>query len=622
MRFPFIFFAAAIGACGGGGGTSNANPPPPAGTGITPIYDIQGNGASSPLEGRAVTVEGIVTGDFQDNDADASRNLGGFYIQNTPDADLASSDAVFVFDGSNPSVDVASGDLVRVAGTVNEHFGETQVAASSVAVIGNGAIVAASVNLPVTATILNSDGQLVANLERFEGMLIRLPQTMTVAELWELERYGAVLLSEGGRQHQYTSQNSPDVAGFDAHNETVASRRLMLDDGLRVAYANPVRYLNAGAAPDYSIRVGDQISGVTGTLRYSRGSGSNGFEGYRLMPTEAPQFESMNPRPDVPNVSGAIRIGSYNVLNFFSAVDGGANVCGPSSSSSCRGADSVEEFDRQLAKTVTGIRMIDADVVGLVELENNASESLQHIVDGLNSVLGGGSYAFVDTGTIGDDAIKTGFIYKPATVTPVGAFAILDSSVDNRFADRRNRPVLAQTFAQISNGARVTVAVNHLKSKGSDCDSDGDPDVGDGQGNCNVTRSSAAAALADWLATDPTGSGDADFLIIGDPNTYFLEDPLTALKNAGYTNLAETMLGTDTYSFVFNGQSGALDHALASPSLAPQVTAISDWHINADEPPLLDYNLENSRDPALFDPTTPYRASDHDPLIIGLDLIP
>jgi predicted extracellular nuclease len=367
-----------------------------------------------------VTVEGVVTGDFQDNDTDASRNLGGFYIQNTPDADPASSDAVFVFDGSNPSVDVASGDLVRVSGTVNEHFGETQVAADSVSVIGNGSIAATSVNLPAAATTQNSDGRLIADLERFEGMLIQLQQTMTVAELWDLERYGSVLLSGGGRQHIYTTQNLPDIARFDAHNQAIASRRLILDDGQRATYASPVRYLTAGAAPGYSIRIGDQVSGVTGTLRYSRGSGGSGFEGYRLMPTEDPLFESMNPRPSAPNVAGTIRIASFNLLNFFST------------SSSCRGADSAAEFDRQLAKTVTAIRMIDADIVGLVELENNASESLQQIVDGLNSALGSASYAYVDAGTIGDDSIKTGFIFKPSTITPVSAFAILDSTVDNR----------------------------------------------------------------------------------------------------------------------------------------------------------------------------------------------
>ena len=80
------------------------------------------------------------------------------------------------------------------------------------------------------------------------------------------------------------------------------------------------------------------------------------------------------------------------------------------------------------------------------------------------------------------------------------------------------------------------------------------------------------------------------------------------------------MTGRDSYSFLFGGQVGALDHALASPSLVDQVAGVVEWHINADEPPLLDYNLEFDRDPGLFDGMTPYRSSDHDPLIIGLDL--
>jgi hypothetical protein len=164
----------------------------------------------------------------------------------------------------------------------------------------------------------------------------------------------------------------------------------------------------------------------------------------------------------------------------------------------------------------------------------------------------------------------------------------------------------------------LTVIVNHLKSKGSSCESDGDPNLGDGQGNCNQTRTNAAVAIADWVATDPTASNDPDVLIIGDFNAYTREDPLTALKNAGFTNLLDAK--SDAYSFAFDAQAGALDHAIASASLAPQVVETIEWHINADEPTLLDYNLEHGRDPALFDPDSPYRASDHDPVIIGLDL--
>ena len=626
MRYYLTLIAALISAslaaCGGsGGGASNANPPPPPGnTVITAIYDVQGSGAASPLVGQSVTVQGVVVGDFQDNDADVTSNLGGFYLQSVPDADFNTSDGVFVFDGNNPAVDVSAGDSVRVQGTVNEHFGETQVSASSVTVTGIGAILPFPVMLPAASLTTNSDGDLIADLERYEGMLIRLPQTLTVTGLRSLEQHGSVLLAEGGRQYTFTNRNAPDVAGYSAHIESNASRQLWLDDGFRIANATPVRYLSAGAAPNYSIRAGDQIADITGVLRYSRGSGSSGPEGYRLMPTVEPQFESMNPRPGPANVAGTLRVASANVLNFFTTVDTGQPVCGPEGSGNCRGADSDVEFDRQLEKTTSALAMIDADIVGLVELENNATDSLQAIVDSLNARLGAGTYSYVVTGTIGDDSIKTGFIYKSATVSLSGPFAVLDSNVDARFIDSRNRPVLAQTFAQNSNGAKLTVAVIHLKSKGSPCDSIGDPNTGDGQRNCNATRTSAATAMADWLATDPTSSDDSDVLVIGDSNSHYLEDPMTALGNAGFINLVESSAGQDTYSFLYGGQVGALDHALASPSLVDQVAGVVEWHINADEPRLLDYNLEFNRDPGLFDGTTPYRSSDHDPLIIGLDL--
>ncbi|MDH3373551.1 MAG: ExeM/NucH family extracellular endonuclease [Gammaproteobacteria bacterium] len=610
-----------LASCGGGGG-GNGNAPAPNNPVATPIYEVQGSGASSPLTGQAVVVEGVVTGDFQDGDGDDTRNLGGFYIQNLPDADFATSDGVFVFDGGNPSVDVNAGDFVRVDGVVNEFFGETQISASSVTVNGVGRILPAPINLPALATTTNNDGDIIADLERYEGMLIRFPQTLTVSALLELERMGEVLLTHGGRPYQFTNRNAPDVAGYDAYREALAARRILLDDGLRAANATPIRYLTAGVSRDYSIRVGDQVTDVTGVLRYSRGSGSDGTEAYRLMPTTNPQFESTNPRPGAPRIGGAVRLASFNVLNFFSGIDSGQPDCGPRANANCRGADSAAELTRQLGKIVTALHMLDADVVGLIELENNASESLQQIVDALNTRVGAGTYAYVDTGTIGDDAIKTGFVYKPVSVSLVGAAAILDSTVDSRFDDTRNRPALAQTFAQNSDNARVTIIVNHLKSKGSDCDAAGDPNLGDGQGNCNRTRSNAAAAMAGWVAADPTLSGDPDFLIIGDLNAYMLEDPVTTLRTAGFTNLTEATTGPDTYSFVFDGQSGALDHALASASLAPQVVEVLEWHINADEPPVLDYNLESGRDPGLFDSGTPYRASDHDPLIIGLDLTP
>jgi predicted extracellular nuclease len=157
---------------------------------------------------------------------------------------------------------------------------------------------------------------------------------------------------------------------------------------------------------------------------------------------------------------------------------------------------------------------------------------------------------------------------------------------------------------------------NHLKSKGSDCNAVGDPDLNDGQGNCNGTRTAAANAEATWLAADPTGSGDPDFLIIGDLNAYSMEDPITALKETGYTDLRQQFV-PEAWTYAYQGQIGSLDHALASVSLTSQVGGAGVWQINADEPVALDYNSYNQA--ALYQPN-PFRSSDHNPTLIGLNL--
>ena len=213
----------------------------------------------------------------------------------------------------------------------------------------------------------------------------------------------------------------------------------------------------------------------------------------------------------------------------------------------------------------------------------------------------------------------------------MGDFALLTTAIDPRFLDTKNRPTLAQTFEENSTGARFTVAVNHLKSKGSDCNDVGDPDAGDGQGNCNLTRYAAAQALVDWLASDPTGSGDPDFIIMGDLNSYAMEDPIDAIKAGAddtegtaddYTNLSFDYQGLFAYSYVFDGQSGYLDHALANAGMAAQITGVSDWHINADEADVVDYDtsFKPAEQEALDEPNA-YRASDHDAVLVGLDLL-
>jgi len=592
----------------------------------TPIYEVQGAGAASPLQGQTVLIEGVVTGDLQAGDADTQNTINGFYVQEQAaesDGDALTSDGIFVFDGLSPTTDVQVGDLVEVTGSVQEFFGETQLVAATVTVVSSGSPLPppATIAFPASAVIFVGD-EYIPDLERFEGMYVTLADTLYVTDVFNLDRFGEIQLIAGGVPFQFTNFAEPDAAGLDAHLRDIGSRTIMLDDGLLVQNPDPIRYPPPGLPNDVGavVRSGDTVSGLTGNIRYSRGTGGSGDDFYRLFPTQEPVFVTQNERPATPpDVGGSLKVASFNVLNYFTTLDLPGNLCGPELLG-CRGADSAEEFARQQAKIVAAITAIDADVFGLIELENSDGETLSVLVDALNGVAGPGTYDYVDTGFIGTDAIKVGFIYKPSAVVPDGPYAILDSSVDPSFIDTLNRPVLAQTFRETATAGVITLAINHLKSKGSPCNDVGDPDTGDGQGNCNLTRAAAAQATVNWLATDPTGSGDDDFLVIGDMNAYLQEDPIDEYRDGGYTDLLGAFVGPGAYTYSFDQQRGILDHALASAPLVPQVTGASVWHINTDEADALDYNLDFGRNPDIFEPDV-YRSSDHEPVIVGLNLV-
>ncbi len=605
------------------------------------IHVVQGPGTATPLAGQTVEIQGIVTTLFEDNDV-----VEGFFVQEEDldaDGDPNTSEGIFVFCNLNCVPAVAVNDQVTVQGIAEEFFGMTQIDAEFGSIVidtsGNPLPTPAAVDLPAGGSTQDE-----ATFESIEGMLVVFTDTLTVTEYFQLGRYGQVVLTEGSRSFQYTHTNEPDVAGFAAFTAELATRQIILDDdnndqNEQIAGPDapePYPFPPGGLSTTNRFRGGDTIANLFGVLHWSF-AGQQGTDAWRVRPVPGIDnvITPVNTRPSTPDdVGGTLTVANFNVLNYFTTIDVTSSSttgdCGPSGTLDCRGADSTAELVRQTDKIVAALAEIDADIVGLVEIENNASASLQGLVDAVNAVVGAGTYDFVDAGTIGTDAIKVGLIYRPATVAPAGAPAILDSSVDPTFIDSKNRPVLIQTFDEVATGERFTVAVNHLKSKGSACDDVGDPDANDGQGNCAGTREAGAIALANYLATDPTGSGDPDMLIIGDLNAYKMEDAITALTSAGYTDLIEQFLGNGAYSFVFNGQLGYLDHALGNASMTEQVTGVAEWHINADEVNLFDYN-DDIRDTgeASFEQKSgalpiyeanAFRSSDHDPVIVGLAL--
>ncbi len=590
-------------------GASNTCPLPvvvtECGDPATPIHDVQGNGDSSPMIGLPVSIEAVVVGDFR-----GSTGLQGFFLQeedSDQDADPATSEGLFVYEGYSVGTPISMGDRVHVAGRVKEFGGLTELAEiAGLSVCASGAIATpASVTFPLTDT---------ADLEQVEGMAVEITNnTLTVTEVYSLGRYGQLGLASGGRLMNPTQVAMP---GDDANAVGDANdlRRIVLDDGRSAQNPEVVPYPAPELSATNSVRVGDEVASLAGVLAYGSGA-------YRLHPTTAePVFIPTNPRTAAPDLDndGSLKVASFNVLNYFNGVSGFPTE---------RGADSASEFDRQRDKIINALVAMDADIVGLVEIENNGygeDSAIQDLINGLGDA--GLNYNFVDPGleSIGTDAIAVGFIYKPETIALNGGAAILDSSVDPDFIDTKNRPALAQSFSEVLTGASLTISVNHLKSKGSSCYEFKDYDNHDGQGNCNGTRTKAATALVNWLAIDPTGNNDDNVLIIGDLNAYAMEDPITAIQDGGYTNLVKTLSGDNAYSYVFSGESGNLDHALSSDSLTSRVTGISEWHINADEPIILDYNEEyqSAEQQLKYYSAGPYRASDHDPLIIELGLFP
>ncbi|WP_344342786.1 ExeM/NucH family extracellular endonuclease [Agrococcus versicolor] len=557
--------------------------------GVVLIGDAQGPGDASPIVGSQVEVEGVVTA--------VQPGLSGFVVQEE-DADqddlVTTSEAIFVFDAA-ALVDVAVGDAVRVGGAVSEFRGLTEIT------IDGFGLCEQDVALPATTEVAIP----LQAPESLESMLVAIPQTLSVIETFEYARFGTIVLGTD-RQLQPTAIHAPgSQAAIDLAAANLANR-IVLDDVRAQQNPDPAIHPNGEAFTlANTFRGGDDVTNVTGVLDW-RADTAETDPVWRIQPTQGADHEATNPRPEVPVVDGDLQVASFNVLNYFTTLDS-------------RGANTAEEFDRQEAKIVAAILELDADIVGLLEIENNDGVALDTLVAALNEAAAEPRYAAIDTGVVGTDEITTAVIYQPASVTPQGAFAVLDSTVDPRFDTTRNRPSIAQTFATNDTGALLTVSVNHLKSKGSACA--GDPDLGDGAGNCNLTRTNAAAALADWLAGDPTQAGTDNVLILGDLNSYDHEAPIVALESAGYVDQLERFQGEEAYTYVFDGQLGYLDYALAGPGLGDQVVDAAAWTANSDEVPILDYDMtfKQPAQDALYAPD-PYRASDHDAVLVGLDL--
>ncbi len=566
------------------------------------IPQIQGSAAISPFNNMAVVTQGVVT----------RKVSNGYFIQDVAgDGNPATSDGLFVFTNSTVNV----GDLVRVTGTITE-FKPAGAPRSATQMKDVTASTVLSTGNSVTPTNINFDGTL--DLAPFEGMLVNINNELTVNQAFFLGERGELTLAAGRREtatNRYRA-GTPEAIALAAAN---ARNSLVIDDGLTTA-PTVIPFIDGG---NRVVRSGDTASNLSGVIDYNTFGGGVGF---KLQLTAEPSFSATNPRSAAPAAAAGLKVASANVLNYFTTFTDGTDVAGntaqgctlgaSTSSANCRGADSLAEFERQNAKIVTELLAIDADVFGLMEVQNNGDVATDYLVQQLNGRVGFPMYAYVPVPpATGTDAIRVSMIYKPASVSLVGS-ALSDGDAVN------TRPPMAQTF-KAANGAKFSVIVNHLYAKSS-CGSGANADLGDGQGCNNARRVIQATRLVNaFIPQVKAAAGDDDVLVIGDMNANGFEDPINVMTQAGLVNEIERFVrpAGAPYSYVFNGESGYLDHALATPSLDAQLAGVTEWHVNADEAGVYDYNIDakNAAALALYADNA-YRASDHDPVIVSMNL--
>ena len=562
------------------------------------IHQIQGPGDTSPLEGKDVQIQGVIT--------TIAHELRGFYIQEETrdfDRNVKTSEGIFVYSQLLPQMEV--GNIVKVRGEVQEHFGMTQLKAIGVSrPCGLEDVVSTALKLP-----LDND----FDWEYVEGMHVVLNEPSVILNTYNYTRYNELTIGNALLM-QPTEIFAPDSPEAMAMREINARSKVTIDDMANGAPSMSQLMIPMDA--QNTLRIGSMIDTVRGVVDFS-------FARYRIRTTH-PLHVYRAPRPDMPEVKGDIKIASFNVLNLFNG--DGQQGGFPTS----RGADTLTEYQRQLDKIVTTLININADIVGLNELENDGydeTSSIAQLVDALNQRLGQKHYRFIKPESsqdpIGTDSISVGIIYRHDSVIPSDVLKVLtqdNSPYDTDgvlFNTYKNRPSFTQLFKEIHSNKEFVINVNHLKSKGSSC-GEGDDDLL--QANCNRTRTRATFGLQKWLNEQYP---DTPTFILGDLNSYAKEDPIRVLEQAGFVNTV-VHHSKKSYTYSFRGELGSLDYIFANTKAYQYVTDATVWHSNAAEPITLDYNDQflrsDRKKPKQYYADDAYRASDHDVVLIGINL--
>ncbi len=529
---------------------------------LTGIRAIQGEGPSSPVEGSELTLKGVAT------------HIGdkGFYLEDAAvPADPSGSRALFVAD-QELAASVRAGQWLAVSGRVAE-LGDREDTLTALTGVSDHQVCSEQADLPVTYAELplGPDGR-----ESLEAMRVSFRQALVLSDHYNLHR-GEMTLSSNGVPRVPTEVRLPGPQAMQLQQENQEN-----------AIAGRLAP-HSGPWP-----VGTVLAPVVGAM------GHDGRR-QRLFLESAPEGSSAVPQPVPQAAEGAVRIVNANLLNFWNGDGRGGGFPGE------RGAESLQQFEAQKARTRAAMAQIQPDLLAVQELENDGfgPHSAASDLLALLNETGHDDWAFIDpgNGAIGGDVIAVGLFYRSGVLEAVGPARVLDGPEFQRLS----RQPLAQRFRERRSGAQFLAVTNHLKSKGR-CPGDGEnSDRQDGQGCWNRARVDAVVAQLPAWGEIAASSGSDHVIILGDMNAWRLEDPIRTFTDAGYVDLVESLSGLPQHSFLYWGQTGTLDYAFASPSLAAHAVRALNWHVNAAYPQKMEM------------PMPWMRFSDHDPVIVDFD---
>ena len=527
------------------------------------IASVQGTGSQSPMQGQRVTVQGVIT---------LIQNGEGLYVEEpASDTDRHTSNAIFI-QTVNPPVGIETGSLVTARGTVTE-TGDERDPLTALTEVSELIVCSSGHSLPLSDVSLPLDGP---GRESIEGMRIRINDLLVVTDVYQFDQ-GKFTLSANGFQYVPTEVMKPGAPTNDllVHNRANALRVL-----LPQSMGFPALLVSGTST--------DQVMGVL----------AHDDRGKRLNLQSISSFSDPGSKAPATATPDGLRVVGMNLHNYFNGDGTGQGFPTP------RGADTIEQFRRQRARIGAAIEALDPHVLAVMELENDGfgpHSAAQDFIQ-LANKANHGTWAVtrpVDDNT-GTDVITVGIFYRTDQLKALGPSQTLGGP-----AFERSRQPQAQLFQRLPDGETVLIVINHLKSKGSCPDSGMDANQHDGQGCWNAIRRLSAEKMSRWAIEIAASKGTDNILILGDMNAYRNEDPIGAIRNAGFTELMESKQ-LPVYSFAYSGQHGTLDYAFASDALLKQVHQAYIWHVNAIFPSHMEL------------PQPWLRFSDHDPVVVEL----